>query len=66
MKKTLSPTKEEIRNERNLAGLTQTEAARLIYSTLRTWQDWEGGIAQMHPGLWELFLIKRSTSMKNK
>ena len=34
------------------------EGARLIHSTLRTWQDWEAGKARMHPGLWELFILK--------
>lgn len=48
----------EIRAARERARLTQTAAASLIYSTLRTWQDWEAGIARMHPGLWELFRQK--------
>jgi DNA-binding transcriptional regulator YiaG len=43
---------------RDAAGLSQSEAAALIYSKLRTWQDWEAGIARMHRGLWELFCIK--------
>jgi DNA-binding transcriptional regulator YiaG len=53
-----NPTHEEIRAAREAASLTQTAAAELIHSTLRTWQDWEAGIARMHPGLWELFLVK--------
>ena len=53
-----NPTPDEIVGERFNARLTQTEAARLIHSTLRTWQDWEAGKARMHPGLWELFIIK--------
>jgi len=57
-------TKEQIRAKRNAAGLTQTQAARLIHSKMRTWQDWEGGVAQMHPGLWELFAIKTITLVK--
>jgi hypothetical protein len=51
----------DIRTARKSSGLSQTAAAELIYSTLRTWQDWEGGKANMHPGLWELFLHKSST-----
>ena len=66
VEKNLSPGREEIRAERNLAGLTQSQAARLIHSKLRTWQDWEAGIAQMHPGLWELFLIKIEYLIKDK
>jgi len=54
-----SPTSEEIKSERKASGLSQTAAANLIYSTLRTWQDWEAGKAKMHPGLWELFLSKK-------
>lgn len=50
-----NPAPEEIRARREAAGLSQTAAAELIHSTLRTWQDWEAGIARMHPGLWELF-----------
>lgn len=53
-----NPTPDEIVGERFNARLTQMEAARLIHSTLRTWQDWEAGKARMHPGLWELFRIK--------
>lgn len=53
-----NPTPAEIRAARERARLTQTAAASLIYSTLRTWQDWEAGIARMHPGLWELFRQK--------
>jgi len=53
-----SPSPEAIRSRRAAAGLTQTRAAALIHSSKRTWQDWEAGIARMHPGLWELFLFK--------
>jgi DNA-binding transcriptional regulator YiaG len=53
-----SPSKELIQQAREKANLSQEAAAELIYSKRRTWQDWEAGIAKMHPGLWELFLIK--------
>lgn len=49
---------ESIKQARTAAGLSQTSAAHLIHSTLRTWQDWEAGKAKMHAGLWELFLLK--------
>lgn len=52
------PTPDEITDLRRSYGLTQTEAARLIYSSLRAWQQWEGAQRQMHPGLFELFRIK--------
>jgi len=60
-KMTCNPSPLEIRQARELAGLSQTAAAALISSTLRTWQDWEAGKARMHPGLWELFRIKTSS-----
>jgi DNA-binding transcriptional regulator YiaG len=53
-----SPTPEQIKQARQAAGLTQAQAAELIYSTRRTLQDWEYGKNPMHPAIWELFLIK--------
>lgn len=53
-----NPEPESILAARTNAGLTQTQAAELIYSALRTWQQWEAGDRRMHPGLWELFNIK--------
>lgn len=65
-----NPTPEQIKAARLNAGLTQTEAARLVHATLRAWQSWEAPEGQessiagailarrMHPGLWELFNIK--------
>lgn len=52
------PTPDQIREARAATGMSAREAAKVIHSTLRTWQDWERGIARMHPGLWELFLLK--------
>jgi DNA (cytosine-5)-methyltransferase 1 len=54
----MKPTKEQIKEARTFSGLSQSDAAKLIHSTLRTWQDWEAGKATMHAGLWELFCIK--------
>lgn len=53
-----SPTPDAIRAARAAAGLTQTQAAALIYCTLRGWQDWEAGKRAMHPAFFELFLLK--------
>lgn len=53
-----NPDKEQIRAARISAGLTQTQAAEIIYSGLRQWQKWESGEHRMHPALFELFLIK--------
>lgn len=52
------PTPEQVRAAREAAGLTQTGAASLVYSTLSAWQRWEQGERKMHAGLWELFRIK--------
>lgn len=57
-KHAMHPTPDQIRITRKQAGFSQTIAAELIHSNLRTWQDWEAGKAKMHPGLWELFQIK--------
>lgn len=43
---------------REAANLTQSAAAELVHSSLRTWQQWEAGDRRMHPGLWELFALK--------
>lgn len=53
-----SPTPDAVTESRLRARLTQEEAGALVFVSRRTWQDWERGIAAMHPGLWELFLIK--------
>ena len=53
-----NPDPAEIRAAREAAELSQTAAAELIYSTLRTWQQWEAGDRRMHPALWELWNIK--------
>lgn len=60
-----TPTREQIREARQQAGLSQTAAADLIHSRLRTWQGWEWGEVAMHPGLWELFLIKTAKHCAN-
>ena len=57
-----NPTPAQVREAREAAGLTQQQAADLIYSKLRTWQNWENEDAtdgrRMHPAFFELFLIK--------
>lgn len=58
-----NPTPQEIRAAREAAGLTQTAAAALVYSTLRAWQGWEAepgtpGHRRMHPQIWEAFCVK--------
>lgn len=53
-----SPTPSEILAARKAAGLTQTQAAKLVGVTLRAWQYWEAGERTMPTSAWELFLIK--------
>lgn len=47
-----SPRPEAIRRARIAAGLTQTDAAALIFCSLRGWQDWESGARRLHPSMW--------------
>ncbi|MOA14549.1 hypothetical protein D3C78_1346550 [compost metagenome] len=56
-----SPDPAEILAARKTSGLSQTAAAELVHSKLRTWQQWEAGDRRMHPGLWELFQLKTAT-----
>jgi DNA-binding transcriptional regulator YiaG len=53
-----NPTPEQVRAAREAARLTQTQAAALVHTTCRTWQQWEAGDRRMHPTFWELFRIK--------
>lgn len=53
-----NPTPAEILKAREGAKLTQAEAAALLHSSWRTWQDWEAGARRMHPAFWELFRLK--------
>lgn len=59
-----TPTPEEIRSARLEAGLTQSQAADLVCSKLRTWQQWEAGDRGMHPGLWALFDLLKNADQK--
>lgn len=53
-----SPTPEEILAARESSGLSQSRAAELVFATLRSWQGWEAGERNMHPGLWLLFRLR--------
>ena len=52
------PSSAMIRERRLALGLTQQQSACLIRGTLRSWQEYEGGRRNMHPGLWILFQIR--------
>jgi DNA-binding transcriptional regulator YiaG len=53
-----NPTPVQIATARERAGQTQEQAALVIYSTTRSWQKWEQAASRMHPGLFELYLLK--------
>ncbi|MFA6213425.1 MAG: hypothetical protein WC714_28570 [Candidatus Obscuribacterales bacterium] len=53
-----NPTPNQIKQARTDAGLTQTQAAALIYKGCRCWQQWEAGSRSMDKALFELFMIK--------
>ena len=62
-KRRTNPLPATIRRAREIAGLTQSQAAALLYTTARAWSQWETdpdnvSSRRMHPAFWELFLIK--------
>lgn len=58
MNKIKQPTKEEIKQARINAGLTQSSASKIVHVDIRTWQRWEEGSRTMHPAFFELFALK--------
>jgi len=66
-----NPTPTEIKAARLAAGLTQTEAAKVVYVQLLAWQRWESEETvpthrTMPASTWELFLIKTKGMRKGK
>lgn len=62
-KRQAGPMPREILEARQAAGLTQAQAAELIYSSPRAWQNWEMPAdtiehRRMPAGLFELFRFK--------
>lgn len=53
-----TPLPDDIKRMRRQAGLTQTEAAALVYVDVRAWQYWEAGERNMPRAIWELFTLK--------
>ena len=60
----MNPTPAQIRAARQEAGLTQTQAAAMVHTTCRVWQQWEAGDRKMHPAFWELWCIKVGANMR--
>lgn len=56
------PTPAEVREARAHAKLTQEDAAAKVRGSVEAWRKWESDSRtenrRMHPGLFELFLIK--------
>lgn len=65
-----NPKPAEILRAREDAGLTQQQAADLLFSSWRTWQHWESDGPEnrrMPPAAWELFNAKvRARKMLEK
>lgn len=51
-----------IKEKRLEAGLTQAQAARVVYVHVRTWIRWETGDIPMPRMAWELFTLRTGTS----
>jgi len=61
----------EIRKIREDAGISQADAAKLVHSSLRAWQNWEAEIGspenrRMHPSTRDLFMIKLLASIADQ
>lgn len=48
--------RDQMIESRKAAGLTQQQAAELVYTAPRTYQDWELGRAGMHRAIYERLL----------
>lgn len=52
-----TPDPAEVIALRHDMGLTQTEFGRLVYRSLRSVQDWEGGLRKCPPDTWEYLCL---------
>lgn len=53
-----SPEPQLLKALRAEAGLTQTQAAQLVYVTMKGYQEWEYGRREIHASTFELLCIK--------
>lgn len=51
------PAPEEIIRARQSVGLTQGDAAAIVYTTDRHWSNWERGVSKMPKATWRLFRL---------
>lgn len=56
--KAASPEPDEIRASREVAGHSQSQAARTAYATLRSWQAWEAGERRMPRANFVLYKLR--------
>lgn len=54
----ISPTPEEIISARKAVGLTQGQAAAVVYYKDRFWRAIESGATRIHPIIWQVWLIR--------
>lgn len=52
------PTADEIRSLRERLQHSRTDAAALLFKSVRVWEKWELGTHPMEPAFWELYLRK--------
>ena len=52
------PSPEQIRDRRLAAGLTQSQAAALVYVETQGWRRYESGTASPRPAIWRLFCLR--------
>ena len=57
-KKTIEIRPEKVKAARAASGLTQAEAAPLVYTSVSNWRNWEQGRNVMARAIYELFLLK--------
>lgn len=53
-----APRPAEIRALRDRLGLSQAQAAELVHSPVKSFQNWEQGRTPMHPAIFELLGVK--------
>lgn len=58
-----NPTPAQVKRAREAAGLTLEQAGELVFTSWRTWQNWEADTdsaehRRMHRATWELFQVK--------
>lgn len=54
----MNPTPLQIKSARLDAGISQKDAAALVWVSARAWQYWEGGERKMPRAIWEFFKIR--------